>query len=360
MSEEAKSSPEGHEFGGDNLIIPELESAIERNGASFNQLAWVMFGRGEDFNPNPVLRRTFDKYYIPILRAFESSHGGILKSYNCVSVRGALALTDRYKIHCALDIPKEKEFLSIEQSATECDRLRVESEELLRDGDRRIFSEELFALMSNYFALFDSLKMGAPDEFVEEKHSNLSSDLAHCRNRFIQIAQRNAQLQYFLGMAIGLGCMLPISTLVWATLYFLGVSNSVVKPAMLSWLAGATGAVVSVLSRMTFGNLALEYQAGTVTVRLLGAVRPVMGAIFGVFVWVVGMSELLPLKTPSSQSTGYFFPALAFVAGFSERWAQDMLVRIGRNAIVSPREKPESAVSAKGASEQEPTGQERK
>jgi hypothetical protein len=91
-------------------------------------------------------------------------------------------------------------------------------------------------------------------------------------------------------------------------------------------IAGALGSVVSVLVRMTRGRLQLDYEAGKSVLRLLGAVRPFVGAVFASALILLVEGGLLPLKIPdeSTQRTAFAL-GLAFLAGFSERWAQDML-----------------------------------
>ena len=54
--------------------------------------------------------------------------------------------------------------------------------------------------------------------------------------------------------------------------------------------------------------------------------RPLVGATFGVALYVLVIGGLLPLAS-NSQTAAHFFGGLSFLAGFSERWAQDTIVR---------------------------------
>jgi hypothetical protein len=67
-----------------------------------------------------------------------------------------------------------------------------------------------------------------------------------------------------------------------------------------------------------------------ITLAILGAVRPFIGSVFGIIVHALDQADLLPLKPPDSGAKDlYFYAAIAFFAGFSERWAQSTL----KNAI---------------------------
>jgi hypothetical protein len=59
---------------------------------------------------------------------------------------------------------------------------------------------------------------------------------------------------------------------------------------------------------------------------LAGSFRPVIGAVFGAVLYVLVCGGLLPLAAPGPDQKCLFFAGLAFVAGFTERWAQDTIV----------------------------------
>jgi hypothetical protein len=55
-----------------------------------------------------------------------------------------------------------------------------------------------------------------------------------------------------------------------------------------------------------------------------------IGSVFGIIVYALDRADLLPLKPRDSVADElYFYAAIAFFAGFSERWAQSTL----KNAI---------------------------
>jgi hypothetical protein len=78
---------------------------------------------------------------------------------------------------------------------------------------------------------------------------------------------------------------------------------------------------------VTDGKLNLLPNAQTGSLRLVGSFRPLLGGLIAVVVYALLASGLLPIRSPGSGngSEAYFFLAVAFFAGFSERFAQDTL-----------------------------------
>jgi hypothetical protein len=90
--------------------------------------------------------------------------------------------------------------------------------------------------------------------------------------------------------------------------------------------AGMIGAVLSVLQRMTTGSLAVSAEADRRLVWEVGLFRPLVGSILGVVSYVLIGGGLVSLRPPDESSRPLFFAGIAFLAGFSERFARDMLV----------------------------------
>lgn len=86
--------------------------------------------------------------------------------------------------------------------------------------------------------------------------------------------------------------------------------------------AGALGSVISVMRRIR------DFRGSTVAsplvLYLTGAFRPVIGVGFALFVYAVVNSKLIAF-TPPVGGEPYFFAAVAFLAGFSEKLAPDLM-----------------------------------
>jgi hypothetical protein len=114
-----------------------------------------------------------------------------------------------------------------------------------------------------------------------------------------------------------------------------GAGHAEVRTGAVCFAAGAVGALVSVTSRMSQHNAAIDPEFGRDTVRTLGMLRPFVGAVFGLMTYFALKSGLVSFVGPKGgreDTSLYFYVVLSFVAGFSERLAQDMLLR----AMFSP------------------------
>ncbi len=91
--------------------------------------------------------------------------------------------------------------------------------------------------------------------------------------------------------------------------------------------AGGLGATVSVLTRMTSQRMRLNYETQPRLLSAYGALRPAIGAVFGMVVFALIAGGLVPaLAVPTDQGTLVsFYAVFGFLAGFNERFAQDML-----------------------------------
>jgi len=96
-------------------------------------------------------------------------------------------------------------------------------------------------------------------------------------------------------------------------------------------MAGALGAVVSVIQRINAGKFTLDYDVGRPYAMFLGGLRPLIGGAFGMAITFAFDGGLLHIPVAAAASTHdrrLALLVLAFVAGFSERWAQDTLTSV--------------------------------
>jgi hypothetical protein len=101
------------------------------------------------------------------------------------------------------------------------------------------------------------------------------------------------------------------------------------SPLLLAALAGAVGSAVSIMVRLNdFARLPFR-RSDAHLLFLTGLFKPVIGMAFGVFVYAALQSGLIPVKLPEQPSGGmdrapFFFLVVAFLSGFSERFAGDI------------------------------------
>jgi hypothetical protein len=139
-------------------------------------------------------------------------------------------------------------------------------------------------------------------------------------------------MAYFYGMLGGVAVFTSLGIGVGLLLGNVDIPGFELSEFITTFVAGAIGAIVSVMSRMSSGNLDIDFETRRGFLALLGGFRPLIGAIFGVALYFGMASGILPIEPPSEETQTFFFLTfLAFLAGFSERWAQDMLVSSPRN-----------------------------
>lgn len=141
-------------------------------------------------------------------------------------------------------------------------------------------------------------------------------------------ARKAALIRYLLGLPIGVIAIGVSTVAVWNVSFTAGGLSSEHQLA-LCLAFGAVGAVLSVMIRITKRqDLDVDIEQGRFVTMLAGGFRPIIGALLGAALFILAGGGLVLLTTSSGSTNGVFFYAgLAFLAGFSERWAQDTIVR---------------------------------
>jgi hypothetical protein len=139
-------------------------------------------------------------------------------------------------------------------------------------------------------------------------------------------AARTAQYTYMRGTLLGVVLLGVLCATVATGIAVFGysVASEPVATAFACAIAGGFGAAASVSWRVTTGEfITLDLGAGLLTLRALGSLRPLIGAIFGLAIYFALKSGFIDIG--QSDKDFYFFAFLAFVAGFSERAVPDLL-----------------------------------
>jgi hypothetical protein len=135
-----------------------------------------------------------------------------------------------------------------------------------------------------------------------------------------EAANGQAQIVYFAGMA-GVLAVLGVFAAVWLSIEWASPVAALV--------AGAIGAVVSVVQRINDGKFDLEYDVGRPYAVFLGGLRPLIGGAFAMaisFAFTGGLLHLPVAVLEPENDRRLALLVVSFLAGFSERWAQDTLV----------------------------------
>jgi hypothetical protein len=268
-------------------------------------------------------------------RSFESRHGEIVTAYWCSNVESAVALTHKARrFRWLAPVPRfHRESDWATQNAPEiarelhrCDELAVRARTVLTGVRRLICLQLVVASASHLLSLVDAHASHTSPEQTEEALAREQEALGRVEQYYCNAANGQAQIVYFAGMAV-VALALSIAAGIWLAFHWVSPVAALV--------AGALGAVVSVIQRINAGKFELEYDVGRPYAFFLGGLRPLIGAAFAIAISFAFTGGFLHLPVSSSDADTDKRLALlvvGFVAGFSERWAQDTLVA----AVPSP------------------------
>lgn len=382
--------------------------AIENHQVTFHQVARAWFQSSPKFNPSAEDRPFYAEIFPELLVAFGRPRGGIVTGYFCENIRVAAVLTN---IRIAAELtegPRVADLVSDDQAdgagasaaalpgvprepATlngrsrwkrkprgerraasssaihlepafgdpeswkakailfRCLELHYRALEFLKPKPRKIAMRMVFSVIAALLGSLDARAArgdGAKSFGDDPKELEaVEEELARAERYYVRSAQRAAQIEYFLGMLGGLAVLLALAGVLAAGLRM----NGDLEVLLVSLLSGGCGGLLSVMSRMSVGKLALNHESGRGIIRLLGGMRPLIGAVFGVALYVLLEGGLLSLAPADRSDPVYFYAGVAFVAGFSERFAQDALAGVGRGfSTAGPEHAPEAGSEPAG------------
>jgi hypothetical protein len=303
--------------------IAALEQVLESGLVTFHDVASAWFAVCDGTPGAAAL-------YSRLQAAFEAPRGGIVTAYFCENVPVAAALTDirtaseshdgvrtGAKSRCARPRPEASSsaiHLETLRGAPDdpqakallyrCVELHYRALEFLAPQPRKICVRALFAIVG---AVLGALDAGSTPDYA-----CLRAELARIEAYYRRSAARQARLTYLAGMAA--------AALVAGALAALSAARR--EPLAAAALCGAAGGIVSVLMRMSRGQLAANAEVGDATLCVLGFGRVLLGALLGGAVCVLLEGGILP--TPA-QAGPAFFAGAAFLAGFTERIMGDAI-----------------------------------
>lgn len=287
-----------------SIKIAVFEAAMARRSGSFSQLATSIFYSKERFTRDPVERSVYGRYIGPLTEAFEAAHGPIIHSFYCENVIAAAALTGTQEL-CVIPPTLAPHIVPIAELLFECDRLSTEADRVLQGPERlrdlQTTKSLSYGVVVKLLSLLDDPIQQLPRSVIDLHRR----EARHALDYYQRAADRYAKLNYFRGMLIGTAVSLSIAIGAWLVTHFTPDFNVGGWTFVGCLTAGGVGAVVSVMSRMTFGTLSLDYEAGRPVLTLLGAFRPVIGMVLGAAMWVLTASafwlsfQATPVSCPS-------------------------------------------------------------
>jgi uncharacterized membrane protein YphA (DoxX/SURF4 family) len=278
--------------------------------------------------------------YHELLGKFERTHGKLVHSFWCSHLESAVALTEqpgRFPWqHSSWSFHRESDWATkgrheIAAQLHRCDELAVRARTVLTGVRQRICLQLVTASAGHLLSLVDESTTHADAENAAVLKSETAA-LDDTEAYYRQAANGQAQIIYFAGMATVAALISAIAGVALAVGWMPGVA---------ALIAGAIGAVVSVVQRINNGAFELDYDVGRPYAFFLGGLRPLIGGAFALAITFAFTSGLLHLpiqpKDPEADHKLAVF-VVGFLAGFSERWAQDTLTAALPAAAPAPQE----------------------
>jgi hypothetical protein len=346
------TAAEGVEAPKERGLISRLRRRRAERSVSFPELVWIHHLRQKDLEGSH--RRPYtgaaEERYRDFEARFEAQHGKIVSAYWCTDEASAIVLTikrrplllaDSVRLHWATDwSTREKPRLMT--LLYECESLAVKAQEVLRDTSRRLAIQSLFNVIS--FVLgFAETERSRNEHAVAAVSRTTRAHLQEIERYYRRAAARSGQIVYVGGVLLGMVPMVLLAFLAWLLIANAKDFDSPAGIGLLCFSAGGVGAMVSVMSRMSTGSVRLDWEFGKDTLRTLGALRPFVGAVFGLITFLALQSGIIDL-TVGDKNNSYYYIVFAFVAGFSERFAQDMLLGAAGDDAGSSRKTVEPPV----------------
>jgi len=340
----------------------EVAPPVRDDSVSYAELVWAHFKRQEALEHQEELAA--DDLYRRRLLAFKTENGKVLETYWCRYEASGVALTEGegrrrvrnflrrdavLRFHTATDWRTEHAN-QIESALHRWETLAIRVSEILRGPSERIALHRVFGATTRLLAFADRREAttAATDPELPALLREDEAELKAVRSFYVQAGENSARIVYFHGMiegALALAVVVGATFLIAWSAHWIHPDAMRTKTLFVTVAMGAAGAILSVMTRMKRRDAwGLEWEVGRKSVRFLGGIRPWIGAMFAFALYLAlkgQLVDLLPTINPGNpgqdtqaqtEKALYFYATVAFLAGFSERWAQVLLGGVGSKA----------------------------
>ena len=320
----------------DHIEETDLPASTQVGAVSFSDLVRAHFKRERERKRGDAqAAQQAEQEFHARLKEFEDQEGSLAAVYWSTRNASAIAMTvgnahgrrnplvdtdNEVRLHRVTDwVTKDSE--PVADILHACDLLAIRVGEILRGTSERIAMRWLYAVQEHVLGYIERTPAHEPKE-----HSKLIAEqrreLARIEDYYLRSGAKAGRIVYVTGMLIGatvitLACAIAAIVLTRGSHHW----NHDVQVLLLCTSAGAVGALVSVLSRMSGGGdkFTVDFEVGRPLLRRLGIYKPLVGSVFGLALYYLLVSGILMTQPPHGK-TIYFYAIVAFLAGFSERF----------------------------------------
>ena len=335
------------------------DDVVASESVSFPELVWAHHMRQKELHEQELLHGPAEAEFRTQLERFEREHGTIVNAYWCTSEASAVAITEKSSdrllgflwrpppnicFHAATDwATRDAPELGHALHTTETLAIRVS--EVLSGTSERISMQWLLSIAGYLLSVVDKERGRPKTAEVTKATRRARAELAKVETYYDRAGEKAGRLVYFWGMMVGVAALAVLAVAGTFVYKLIDDDFKLTDPASKTFFIcygmGAVGAIISVLTRMASkGSEAfVDYEVGRPSLRRVGSFRPVIGAVFAVVLYFAlqsGLIQLGPIDVSAGSDTDtaaattttttlYFYAALAFIAGFSERKARVLL-----------------------------------
>ena len=316
----------------DTAVDTAKAAAPARKRVSFSELveAWAVRESGDGA----------EERYQQLRSAFVHDHGEITDSYICESGPMAVAVTaippkplerKLLRLKDRIEMHSETERLvrmhpEVAQVLHRAEVQYVSVRNALRGLSQRLLVNWLFVWLRDLMLVSIPNPDGTVVPLTAEEIEAQDAELDRIAEHYEQAASREAQIVYLGGM---LGGVLALCAITVPVGLLLAASDVPVNLTTFfgCLIAGALGALVSVVTRMSADKFHVRHEVGRSYVQRVAAFRPFIGGVFGLLVYFALQGGVIrQLDVPTDDRDRFaFFLVLAFAAGFSERLVKEVL-----------------------------------
>jgi len=332
---------------GPELLEPANHATLSQSGAAqFPGLVWAHFRWERERHGKNQRADELEREYLTKLAHFQKEEGELEQVYWSTRKASAVAMTvkreprarrhwqrglrlrehdDVVHLHRVSDWVT-RDAPAIADLLQECDLLSIRVGEVLRGTSERIAMRWLLAVEAHLLGFFER-ETHLPDERAErELAASQRKELGAVEQYYHRAASKAGRIVYVTGMLIGVVLAAVFGSLLGLVLWqahLWSQPKHQLYLLVICYVAGAGGALVSAMSRMSKieqGRFNIDFELGRPLLRRLGVFRPFVGAIFGVALYCLLESGILDISV-SPDHKPYYYGFTAFLAGFSERFA---------------------------------------
>jgi hypothetical protein len=302
------------------------------------------------------------RQYEDAVSQFQRSEGRIIRAYWCATEASAVALTERkswlgrltwWRVG-SIELHRVTEWVTedapqVAELLHSGDTLAIRINRVLTAVPRRIAMEWVFSEQSYLLGYVERTGGHPPRRSLRSTIARHRAEIDRLERYYDRAANKAARIRYFGGMLLGLAVVAGLGALIPFAVDAFGhidLSSTSMRRFYACFVAGALGAIVSVMTRMRQADgVPLDYEVGELLIVLLGAFRPFLGTIFGVLAYAAIVSKFLPITPPGGGIQFFYYALFAFAAGFSERFAHVILGSADLTVAKATRsaEQPEQA-----------------